>query len=49
MVELEQARVTLEQQKLQLKAATDSADAALENRKLDLEEKNYKQEFYKKE
>ena len=38
MVQLEQARVALEQQKLQLKAATDSADAALGNRKLDLEE-----------
>ena len=38
MVQLEQARVALEQQKLKLKAATDNADAVLENRKVELAE-----------
>ena len=38
MVEIEKARLSLEQQKLQIKLQTDAADAALENRKLDIEE-----------
>jgi len=38
MVEIEKSRLALEQQKLQIQLQTDAAEAALENRKLDIEE-----------
>jgi len=38
MVEIEKARLELEKQKLQIQLQTDAAEAALENRKLDIEE-----------
>ena len=38
MVEIEKARLALEQQKLQIQLQTDATEAALENRKLDIEE-----------
>jgi hypothetical protein len=38
MVEIEKARLALEKQKLQIQLQTDATEAALENRKLDIEE-----------